>query len=67
MKEQNWELPLQDGEGCWAPGCLLRPSKQHGPARGGGHGTSLMRHLLSRTTVPDLPRSRAVRGAVGGR
>ena len=26
LKEQNWELPLQDGEGCWTPGCLLRPS-----------------------------------------
>lgn len=63
LKEQNWELPLQDGEGCWTPGCLLRPRVD----RLGGHGTSLTRRLVSRTAVPDLPRSRAVRGAVGRR
>ena len=28
LKEQNWELPLQDGEGCWTPGCLLGPARR---------------------------------------
>lgn len=64
LKEQNWEVPLQDGEASGPGG----PCCDHQAGRRAlGHWTSLMMcYLLSRTPVPDLPRSRAVRGAVGG-
>lgn len=63
LKEQNWEVPLQDGEasGPGGPCCGHQTGR-----RALGHWTSLMCCLLSRTSVPDLPRSCAVRGAVGG-
>lgn len=56
-------MPLQDGEasGPGSPCCDPQAGR-----RALGHWTSLMCCLLSRTPVPDLPRSRAVRGAVGG-
>lgn len=65
LKEQNWELPLQDGEGLWTWGTPPWCDQQAAGRGSEALGVPDVPRLLPRAPVPELSGSCAIRGALG--